>query len=1188
MMAGMWPGTQAGWISRPGGDGQPRIAELPPGSKAVFYRDAPVHVLRPDGTTFDRGLDGEWSGPRAREGELVVTKLRQWVTKLKLKNADGTTVTLERGEYEVVHDHASGEPAVVSYRQVKGGFGGLGKRLAEPRTFLSSREGGWAETRSPVDSARYEARLASGNMASKAARTLYDIAGRDASLSTSVLKDMLHHGSEDDQMAAIYLAIRDRTGVALRWTQVRAAWDEFGEGKFVNMDAGEGKTWVYLAYAAKQALRDEVDLVHYITTRTNLANRDFGTYADLLTPLGYKVHRMNHQDPPPEAAPGEATIHVGTMHDNAFTQLGGKLLSGQRRDGQTVIHAVVDEADEAFRSRNLFVLSRGTAGRAPSDVADMVGWARRFLTDNLRPGGLSEADFGRGPMRGDGPTALTDEGLAKANEIFRGLKGRMMTGLEVKRLNDAAVAEWGFKAGKHYVVDQEAKAIRIIDHETSDEVLFDPETGIETRWHDGIHQAVEAKEGVPVQADPVSSDQITARQLMGLKEYDQVVGASGTMAGHEDMLAAVRGNAVEIARIPRYYKSLLDRLPDDVLVSHDDLLDSMAIQIKERLTDGTRQPMYVIADNDQVGPLYARVAEKLGVDPLVGHPRLDVADAEWVVKQKNLPRAFAEQMARAGEVGHVLIINKMGNRGADPEPTEDAKDLGGLSVRILDHPELQDVLVQALNRAGRNGDLGDAQVMFSAESKIVQRQLPDNPGVVRTVTKYVDAHDDFTAAREADFADPTAQTHDTLSVAEQRLRDAEQDMRDLIPGLYGDYPHPRGLPWPAGLSGPRSGITTPAAIVTAAPRAPPSRPPPERADAAQDSPATGSEPVAPPVSPPGGSSPALGQSAADRGRPDQVIADRPPGAPPASTALAGDAGAPMSNADFAFWAGRFPHVGPGLPRDERARLFQEAISSKPWLREYAPSANPARLLGGSAESGTVGAGDDAGSSQGSDDGTGFVYVETTGAIAPVAMNDRRAQDLVGASVSRSPSRPAAASAGPVAPDAVTGRFLGRYGRVMAAAPGLDVGAAAVGTLVRGLEGLAGDGHLEEYLDEVFGNQEVTGLLADVALGLPQVPDEVQRTVVSFVNDLLAAAALIPTQEIAHQDRDGTGLADRRSIEPVTVAQLITILRSVASALADGHDPLTWRPQQAGGIRVRQPLVPPSPQARDADASRHWI
>ena len=153
----------------PGTGGLLAAVPVPVGSRAVFDGSGRLqHVVLPDGTSYERNLSGEWSAARKRSGEVIVLKTGEPVT---LTSGDGTTVRTLPRESEQVLDNGT----VVAYRQVKTDDG---TRLREPAVFLPDGRGGWAQTESPVESATYEAWLASANQAHEAARTLYDIAAR--------------------------------------------------------------------------------------------------------------------------------------------------------------------------------------------------------------------------------------------------------------------------------------------------------------------------------------------------------------------------------------------------------------------------------------------------------------------------------------------------------------------------------------------------------------------------------------------------------------------------------------------------------------------------------------------------------------------------------------------------------------------------------------------------------------------------------------------------------------------------------------------------------------------------------------------------------------------------------------------------------------------------------------------------
>ena len=172
--------------------------------------------------------------------------------------------------------------------------------------------GGWAEVAGGVDPVVFEGWLAAAGGAHEAARTLFDIAARSGpgvpaaerltGLPREGLRELLG-GSREDAVAAVYEWVRRSEGVGLRWTQL-AASDALAGGEVVNMAAGEGKSWLFLVDAARQAVAPGTGAVQVITTRGNLADREFERYGRVLSPLGFDVHRMNPDSPPPPPAGG--------------------------------------------------------------------------------------------------------------------------------------------------------------------------------------------------------------------------------------------------------------------------------------------------------------------------------------------------------------------------------------------------------------------------------------------------------------------------------------------------------------------------------------------------------------------------------------------------------------------------------------------------------------------------------------------------------------------------------------------------------------------------------------------------------------------------------------------------------------------------------------------------------------------
>ncbi len=812
-----WTRDRDGWyvtphggaIERgPGADGKPSVVDVPEGSRAVFDGSGELRlVVLPGGVSYERGLDGAWSSARERQGEVVVVKIGD--TTL-LPSVDGKTAIVLSRENEVVLDN--GIP--VAYRQVRAQDG---RRLPQPRVFLPDpgRADSWTE-HPQTDQATYEAWLASANQAHEAARLLHDVAARSGpqvpenqrlmNLDTDGLRGLLA-GSPDDAAAAIYEWVRRREEVSLRWTQMSAA-QELSVGHIVNMAAGEGKSWLFLVDAARQAALPGVDSVHVITTRSNLADREFEHYVSLLTPMGYDVHRMNSDALPPAPRDGRPTIYVGTSQDVAFTDLKTGMVPGQKPSGHTVIHASVDEIDEAFvYSNTSYILSEGVGGAASEELVTEVTDANTFLTGHLASGGLTKADFGRTSERSREPVALTETGLAKAAELL----GRPLSAAEQHRLNMAATAHLEYVQNIHYVVY--GGKIYIID-QTTHEVLYNPETATESRWNGGLAQAVEAKHGLTIRDDPSSSKTITAQQLYAKDIYGRVTGASGTANGKGQRFAE-QGLSDTVTDIPLYFDSRLLTAADHVSSDLAAKLDAIAEHTRDMRASAENQPQLILAHrNDLVAGISSRLTD-MGVT----HTAID---AEWFLDRgANREAAFKAVVEQAGKPGQVLVINMQGARGVDIPVSDEAKAVGGLHVRVTTRSGVsRDIDIQAEKRAARSGDPGSVSYYLSPDDDAFE--LSRNPNVELAVVKY-------TGAFKADQASSTPETRDTLA-------EAEHDLRALVPALQTEGALRMGLHSPYLPNAPPAGPPAPPGSNSApAPPAPrsarPPRPPGDDNDA---------------------------------------------------------------------------------------------------------------------------------------------------------------------------------------------------------------------------------------------------------------------------------------------------------------------------------------------------------------------
>ena len=718
---GWFVARQGGRIDVGPGFGE-RFVELPGGARGVFDSNGVLqHVVVGDGTSHDRGLDGTWSRAREKPGEVQV-----------VKTGLGDVLA---GDNEKVIDTTTGD--TIAYRQINDDDG---HRLSQPKVLLPDGRGGWKETPAPVDTVAYEAWLAGANQAHDTARTMFDIAGRSDSsipeperlthLGTEELKELLG-GTPDDMKAALYEAVRRTKGVALRWTQLSAG-GALERGDVVNMAAGEGKSYLFLLSnaleAAKLATAGQGGAAHMHTTRDVLAEQLEPDFRKVLEPLGYAVHRLNSDHPPPAPKEGQPTVYLGTSQDAAFTLLKHGSVDGRAGVGPG-FHAAIDEIDEALVYANgHYILSEGTAADAAPAVADPIKGMRKFLSDKLASGALTEADFGREPDTVGGPAQLTEAGVAKATALLNPHGKLAGADLEAQlgKLGMAAAAHWEYVEDVHYVIDDATGKLYIIDQMTH-QVLYDPRTSSESRWNGGLAQALEAKHGLSVRHDSDGDKKVTAQGLY--EKYSTVVGASGTANGKNELFAK-QGLSSQIADVPRYYTSGLTTHEIEVSANLKDKLTTIADDVQQMQDQGdTARPQLILAHrNDLVNKISAQLDERK-----VEHVSID---AKWFLAQGvDRDEAFKEVVAQAGTPGKVLVINMQGARGVDIPLDDAAKALGGLHVVVTGHSAVsKDIDIQAENRAARSGDRGSVTFYVSPDDDLFR--LSNNPQVQLAVIQY--------------------------------------------------------------------------------------------------------------------------------------------------------------------------------------------------------------------------------------------------------------------------------------------------------------------------------------------------------------------------------------------------------------------------------------------------------------------
>ncbi|MEU4341364.1 alpha/beta hydrolase [Nocardia sp. NPDC023852] len=551
-------------------------------------------------------------------------------------------------------------------------------------------------------------------------------------------------GDPADATAALIEVIRRGEDKVLRWTQV-AALIAMRDGP-VDMDAGEGKSLVFLAHAARDAV--EHGAVQVITTRDNLANREFTRYQSVLSRVGFDVVRMNPDHAPPPPAEGRPTIYIGTQQDVGFAALRENWVPGRR--------AAIDEIDEALvHADTRYILSDGAAQLADPETVAQVTDARDFLVESLDRGLLTETDFGREPNQRGGRAMLTDAGRAKLEALLK----RAPDDNELRRLDMAASARWEYVENVHYVVHEinGHKKIFIID-QTTHKVMFDPETSTESRWNGGMAQAIEAERGLEIRNDPNTSKSITAQRLFGRENYNFVTGASGTAEGSAATLQNRYGLG-EVIKIDRFTESRLEVMADTVAPDEAAKLQNLAADIATMQETG--RPQLILCDRNDIVAALSKLVE-------VDHVAVD---AKWFLQHGTRAEDDLQQIFdAAGERGKVLIINMQGARGVDIPINATTRELGGLHVAVTGRSALsRDIDIQAENRAARNGDPGSVRYYTSSGDDLYA--LSDNPLVQYAVIQYREASAEH-------HAQPTSETQARLVHTEDTLRSLVEPLQE--------------------------------------------------------------------------------------------------------------------------------------------------------------------------------------------------------------------------------------------------------------------------------------------------------------------------------------------------------------------------------------------------------------------------
>ncbi|MBZ6008696.1 preprotein translocase subunit SecA [Leuconostoc gelidum subsp. aenigmaticum] len=456
------------------------------------------------------------------------------------------------------------------------------------------------------------------------------------------------------------------------------------DGNLAEMRTGEGKTLTATMTVYLNALSGRG--VHVVTVNDYLSARDAEQMGQLYNWLGLSVG-VNVGDSPADEkrAAYDADITYSTNFNIGFDYLRDNMV---RRADERVMQrglnfALIDEADSILidTARTPLIISGPGSG-----VSQLYARADRFVK-TLQ----SEEDYKIDEEAKT--TMLTNEGIHKG-EIFFNLDNLYDAGdtALTHHIDQALRANLNYINDKDYVVQN--GEVKLIDQSTG-------RISEGTRLSDGLHQAIEAKEGVDIQEENKSMAQITYQNLFRM--YKKLSGMTGTAKTEEEELREIYN--MEVVTIPTNRPIKRVDYADLLYPSIRAKYNAVVKMIQELHTKG--QPILIGTGSVESSELLSKILMAQNVPHNVLNAKNNAKEAEII--------------ANAGQRGAVTVATNMAGRGTDIKLGPGVADLGGLVVIATERHESRRIDNQLRGRAGRQGDAGFSQFFLSLEDDLMIR-----------------------------------------------------------------------------------------------------------------------------------------------------------------------------------------------------------------------------------------------------------------------------------------------------------------------------------------------------------------------------------------------------------------------------------------------------------------------------------
>ncbi|WP_281658507.1 preprotein translocase subunit SecA [Halobacillus sp. Cin3] len=509
---------------------------------------------------------------------------------------------------------------------------------------------------------------------------------------TAEFKERYQNGEKlDDMLVEAFAVVREASKRVLNMRPFRVQLMgaiALHEGNIAEMKTGEGKTLASTMPAYLNALTGKG--VHIITVNDYLASRDSTDMGELYQYLGLTVGlNSNGMSKDEKREAYNADITYGTNNEFGFDYLRDNMVLYKEQMVQRPLHyAIIDEVDSILidEARTPLIIS-GSASKS----ADLYVGANSFVRLLAR-----EEDFTYDEKTKN--VQLTEEGINKAERFFKIENLFDLSNVSlIHHINQGLKAHTSMQRDTDYVVEE------------GEVVIVDQFTGRlmkGRRYSDGLHQAIEAKEGLEIQNESQTLASITFQNLFRM--YEKLSGMTGTAKTEEEEFMNIYNMRVVV--IPTNRDIQRDDKADLVYKTMDGKFKAVVEDIKNRHENG--QPVLVGTVAVETSEIISRYLTKAGVP-------------HNVLNAKNHFRE-AEIIENAGQKGAVTIATNMAGRGTDIKLGDGVKEAGGLAVIGTERHESRRIDNQLRGRAGRQGDPGMSQFYLATDDELMRRFASDN------------------------------------------------------------------------------------------------------------------------------------------------------------------------------------------------------------------------------------------------------------------------------------------------------------------------------------------------------------------------------------------------------------------------------------------------------------------------------